>query len=259
MLAYSEFGSGPALVLLHAFPLDRTLWRDVVEPFAAEGWRVITPDLPGFGESPETVATIDDMASQVALLLNQLGINSAVVGGCSMGGYVALAFAAQFPERTAGLVLVDTKGNADGDEARANRARVAQQVLDSGSTAALAVTQADIMFSAATKANRPDVVRWLKHTINQQRPDGVANAQHAMAARAEQFEMLAGLHKPVLCIRGAEDALASADDHTRMALASGDGIDVTVVDAGHLVPIEQSAAFVEHVAAFLQRIRTPHC
>ena len=259
MLAYSEFGSGPALVLLHAFPLDRTLWRDVVEPLANAGWRVITPDLPGFGESPETVATIDDMASEVAVLLNSLGINSAVVGGCSMGGYVALAFAAQFPERTAGLILVDTKANADGEEARANRARIAQQVVDSGSTAALAATQPDIMFADATKANRPDVVRWLKDTINAQRPDGVANAQYAMAGRAEQFVMLAELHKPVLCIRGAEDALASADDHTRMATASGDGLDVTIADAGHLVPIEQPAAFVEHVTAFLARLRAPHC
>lgn len=259
MLAYSEFGSGPALVLLHAFPLDRTLWREVVEPLAAEGWRVVTPDLPGFGESPETVASVDDMASEVALLLNNLGVNSAVVGGCSMGGYVALAYAAQFPERTAGLILVDTKASADGDEARANRARIAQQVRDSGSTAALAATQADIMFSADTKANRPDVVRWLKDTILRQQPHGVANAQLAMAARSEQFAMLAALHKPVLCIRGAEDALASADDHTRMASASGDGLDVTIVNAGHLVPIEQPAAFVEHATSFLAHMRTPHC
>lgn len=259
VLAYSEFGSGPALVLLHAFPLDRTLWRDVVEPLAAQGWHVITPDLPGFGESTETVASIDDMANQVAVLLNNLGVHSAVVGGCSMGGYVALAFAAQFHERTAGLILVDTKGSADGEEAYANRVRIAQQVLDSGSTAALAATQPDLMFSAATKANRPEVVQWLKDTILHQVPASVANAQYAMAARAEQFETLTAAHVPVLCIRGAEDALASAYDHTRLAQASGDGLDITVVDAGHLVPIEQPQAFVEHVSAFLSHIRTPHC
>ena len=259
MLAYSEVGSGPALVLLHAFPLDRTLWRDVVGRLAATGWRVITPDLPGFGESRETVASIDEMASGVALLLDALGVNSAVIGGCSMGGYVALAFAALFPERTAGLVLVDTKASADGDEARAKRARIAEQVTVAGSTAALAVTQQDVMFSSATKAERPDVVQWLKGTILEQAPAGVAQAQRVMAARPDRFELLTSLHVPVLCVRGSEDVLASVDDHTRMAQAAGDALDITVPDAGHLVPIEQPDAFIAHVTAYLTQVRTPRC
>ena len=132
-------------------------------------------------------------------------------------------------------------------------------MLDSGSTAALAVTQADIMFSAATKAQRPEVVHWLQDTIGRQDPSGVANAQYAMAGRAEQFAMLACLHQPVLCIRGAEDALASAEDHARMASASGDGLDVTIADAGHLVPIERPLEFVKHAVPFLLYIRAPHC
>ena len=259
MLAYSEVGSGSVLVLLHAFPLDRTLWRDVVGRLAATGWRVITPDLPGFGESRETVASIDEMASEVALMLDTLGVNSAVIGGCSMGGYVALAYAAQFPERTAGLVLVDTKASADGDEARANRDRIAEQVTAAGSTAALAVTQADLMFSSATKAQRPDVVRWLKDTILEQSPAGVAQAQRVMAARPDRFEMLASLHVPVLCVRGSEDALASVEDHTRMAQATGDALDITLPHAGHLVPIEQPDAFIAHVTGYLTRVRTPRC
>lgn len=259
MLAYSETGDGPAIVLLHAFPLERTLWRDVTQPIADLGWRVITPDLPGFGASAAMPGSVDVMANAVAQLLNELNINSAVIGGCSMGGYVALAFAAQFPERTAALILVDTKANADGDEARANRTRIAEQVLEAGSTAALAVTQVDAMFAAQTKAERPDVVQWLKATIREQTPSAVASAQFAMAARAEQFEMLRTLHKPVLCIRGAEDALASADDHAKMAAAAGDGIDITVANAGHLVPIEQPAAFVDAVAPFLAHLRTSHC
>jgi pimeloyl-ACP methyl ester carboxylesterase len=115
------------------------------------------------------------------------------------------------------------------------------------------------MFSAATKAQRPDLLQWLRDTILRQVPAGVASAQFAMAARAEQFAMLASAHMPVLCIRGAEDTLASAKDHARMARASGDGVNVTVTDAGHLVPIEQPVAFVEHASAFLAHIRTPHC
>lgn len=259
MLAYSEIGTGPALVLLHAFPMDRSLWSDVAAPLAAQGWRVITPDLPGFGASEAPMTSIDDAAVRVASLLNELGEHAAVVGGCSMGGYVAMAFAAQFPERTAGLLLIDTKGNADGDEARANRERIAEQVLTSGSTAALAVTQPDVMLSAETREQRAQVTAWLQAVIRAQRPEGVAAAQRAMARRAEQFAMLAGLHVPVLCMRGSDDAISSADDHARMARAAHDGLDVTVPGAGHLVPIETPAAFVQHVGTYLTHLRTPHC
>lgn len=259
MLAYSEIGEGPALVLLHAFPMDRSLWREVAPALAELGWRVITPDLPGFGASPEPAASVEEMAERVALLLNELGEHAAVVAGCSMGGYAAMAFASLFPERTAGLVLVDTKGNADGEEARANRERIAEQVLSSGSTAALAVTQPDVMLSAETREQRPQVTAWLQDVIRAQQPAGVAAAQHAMAKRLEQFEMLAGLHVPVLCIRGSDDAISSADDHTRMARAARDGLDITVPGAGHLVPIETPDAFVEHVGAYLSHLRTPHC
>ena len=259
MLAYSEQGTGPALVLLHAFPMDRSLWRDVAPALAEQGWRVITPDLPGFGASPEPAASVEDMAERVALLLNALGEHAAVVGGCSMGGYVAMTFAASFPERTAGLVLVDTKGNADGDEARANRERIAEQVLASGSTHALAVTQPELMLSAETREQRPQVTAWLQAVIRAQRPEAVAAAQRAMARRAEQFGMLNGLHVPVLCIRGSDDAISSSDDHSRMARAARDGLDITVPGAGHLVPIEAPDAFIAHVGAYLAHLRAPHC
>ncbi len=259
MLAYAETGSGPALVLLHAFPLDRTLWRDVVGHIAASGWRVITPDLPGFGASEESVGSLEDSASAVATLMNNLGENAAVIGGCSMGGYVALAFAAQYPDRTAGLILTDTKASADGDEARANRERIALQVLDSGSTAALASTMPDSMLSPSTLASRPEVREWLKATILQQRPTSVAAAQRAMAERPERFEALRALRVPVLSLRGADDLTATAEDHRRMADAAGDALDVVVPGAGHLLPIEQPAAFAEQVVGFLRRLRTPSC
>ncbi len=259
MLEYSETGTGPALVLLHAFPLDRSLWRDVVAPLAAVGWRVVTPDLPGFGASEKFIGSIDDSASAVATLLNHLGENAAVIGGCSMGGYIALSFAAQYPERTAGLILADTKASADGEEARANRERIAQQVLASGSTAALAATMPESMLSPTTLERRAEVSQWLQATIRLQDPASVAAAQRAMATRADRFATLKALRVPVLCIRGADDRTATADDHARMAAAAGDAVDVVVPEAGHLLPVEQPVAFVEQVAEFLRGVRTPSC
>ena len=259
-LACTEQGAGPALVLLHAFPLSRDLWREVAPTLAAAGWRIITPDLPGFGESREVIApTVDAMADEVAALMDELGVQTAVVGGCSLGGYVALAFAHRYPQRVAGLVLADTKASADDDVARANRERVVQQVEHSGSTHALAVAMPDTLLGESTRASQPALVAWVQHQIDANTAAGVAAAQRAMATRSAHFDTLSQLRVPVLCIRGSEDLPASAADQVAMAVAATDVVAVEVEGAGHLLPIEQPAAFVEHVGAFLARVRGPHC
>lgn len=258
-LPHVQVGHGPTLVLLHAFPLSRQMWRDVTAPLAASGWRVVTPDLPGFGEATDVVTTIDAMADAVAALLDELGEQTAVIGGCSMGGYVALAFAERYPERTAALVLVDTKASADSDAARANRERIAEQVTTSGSTTALAAVMIDTLLGQVTQRDRPDLVAWVREQILAASPGAVAAAQHAMAERREQFETLRRLQVPVLCIRGGDDATATADDQAAMVAAAGDVIDVTVADVGHLLPIEDPDAFVAHVGGFLGRVRTASC
>ena len=258
-LAYGEVGSGPALVLLHAFPLDHSLYREVSEPIAALGWRVITPDLRGFGASPGVATTMEDLAADVAALLDALSEESVVIGGCSLGGYVALAFAAQYPHRVAGLVCIDTKATADGDEARANRERIAKQVRGSGSTAALAATMPASLLGHTTQATRPDLVEWAKDTILAAAPEAVAATQLAMAARPDRQEMLGGLHVPVLAIRGDEDVVSTAADHETIADAAHDAVSVTVPGSGHLLPIEAPEAFVEQLGAFLRRLRAPYC
>jgi pimeloyl-ACP methyl ester carboxylesterase len=258
-LAHSDHGSGPAIVLLHAFPLNREMWRDVVDPISAAGWRVITPDLPGFGASTPTVATIDEMADAVAALLDECGVHSAVIGGCSMGGYVGLAFAQRYPGRVAGLLLVDTKASADSDDARANRERIAQQVIDSGSPRALASTMPDTLLGSSTRRDNPALVDWVQQRILAAPVAGIAAAQRAMAGRREQFDTLASLRVPTLSIRGVEDGTATAADHAAMAAAALDVVDVEVPNAGHLLPIEQPSAFLAHVLPFLERVRGPHC
>ena len=258
-LVYSDRGIGPAVVLLHAFPLSRDLWRDVVTPIADSGWRVITPDLPGFGGSRIPVESIAEMAAAVAGLLDELGVHSAVVGGCSMGGYVALSFAEQFPERVAGLMLVDTKASADTEEARANRHRIAEQVEAARSTVALARTMPEALLGPTTRAARPELVEWAQEQIITSSMVGVAAAQRAMADRSEQFDTLSRLRVPVLSIRGAEDGVSTAADHAAMVAVLQDGIDVVVPESGHLLPIEQPGAFVGHVIPFLARVRGPHC
>src|SRR3954469_15908446 len=126
-----DTGSGRPLVLLHAFPLSSAMWLAQREGLA-NGWRVITPDLRGFGGSPmaDDEPSLDVAADDVAALLDGLGLDRVVLGGLSMGGYVAMAFLRRHADRVGGLVLADTKAGADSPEGRANRERIAAAVLD---------------------------------------------------------------------------------------------------------------------------------
>src|SRR5690349_12599068 len=129
-LAYDDVGSGQAVVLLHGYPFNRSMWREQVE-LLKDAYRVITPDLPGLGESDasEEAATIDGMAKDVAALLDELEIKRVTLGGLSMGGYVAFAFCQRFFMRVRALVLADTRPQADTEEARRGREEQAQKVL----------------------------------------------------------------------------------------------------------------------------------
>src|SRR3712207_5293933 len=116
-MAYDDEGRGLPVVLLHGFPFDRTLWRDQIDALAPSH-RVVAPDLRGHGETTagEGDATMEEMARDVAALLDALGLERVVLGGLSMGGYVTLAFARLFPRRLRGLVLADTRPQGDTDE-----------------------------------------------------------------------------------------------------------------------------------------------
>src|SRR5688572_16666364 len=117
IVRYLESGVGTPLILLHAFPLNADMWRPQLERPPA-GWRLIAPDLRGFGGSTIDSDEIgmDDYAHDVLLLMEDLSLQSAAIAGLSMGGYIALAMFRRAPERLAGLILADTRATADTDD-----------------------------------------------------------------------------------------------------------------------------------------------
>ena len=137
-LAYESVGSGPVLVLVHAFPFDGRMWRQTAAALAGQR-QVITPDMRGFGLSDLGSGgfSIADLAHDVAVLLDALKVPTATVGGMSMGGYVALAFARRHRDRLKSLVLADTKAAADTPEARQGRAAAIALVQTQGVAALL--------------------------------------------------------------------------------------------------------------------------
>jgi pimeloyl-ACP methyl ester carboxylesterase len=248
----TEAGSGPAVVLLHAFPLSSQMWvgqRDAL----ADAFRVVTPDLRGFGGSPlgEDEPSLDHAADDVAALLDRLGLDRVVLGGLSMGGYVAMAFLRRYRDRVRALVLADTKASADPDPARGKRERIAAR-LDTERTAdALVEEVLPALCGPTTGRTRPQVQERVTELVRSAPPGAAAWAQRAMAARPDSLDVLRSVDAPALVVRGDEDELSGQADAEAMAEALPDARLVVLPGSGHLTAVEVPEAFTETLRAFL--------
>lgn len=230
------------VVLIHAFPLTPAVFDGLAERLP--GTTLIRPALRGFGgPEPTGEPSVDTYADDVAVELDRRGVERAVVGGLSLGGYVTMAMLRRHPERVAGVILMDTKASEDTDEARANRLRMADAVEQHGTRALRPML--DTLIGATSHRERPGLVAQVTAWLDAARPDGVAWAQRAMAARPPSFDTLrdaAGRLTTKTVVVGAEDTLTGKDEADAMAAALG-GVDVHVIDgAGHLSPLEDPEA-----------------
>ena len=251
----------PTVVLLHAFPFDRQVWDGVVDALADAGWDVVVPDLRGFGESsygedgPDDEPSLSWMARDVLGILDRLGVSAAVFAGISMGGYVAMEIVRQDPSRVAGIALVDTKATADADEARANRLKVADQVLASRSTEALARAMVPTLLGTTSQEERPELVAQVKAWIEAADPAAVAWAQRAMAARPDSLADLASLAVPGLVVWGVEDGMSPRAEQDLMVDAMRDARLVVVTESGHLSTVEAPEQVAAALVTFLADVK----
>jgi pimeloyl-ACP methyl ester carboxylesterase len=250
-LAYEEAGSGLPLVLLHAFPLGAGMWREAAGLLAAS-CRVLTPEQRGFGGSPlgEDEPSLEHCAGDVVALLDRLGLERVVLGGLSMGGYVAMELLRRAPERVAALVLADTKAAADAEEARETRLRTAETVEREG-TEPLAEQMLPALLAATSLAQRPEVVARVRGLIAAAPPAAVAWASRAMATRPDSLDTLRGADLPALVVVGDQDTLSPVAQAQEMAEALPQGRVVVVPGAGHLSALEDPGAFAAAVTGFL--------
>ncbi|MQA95259.1 MAG: alpha/beta fold hydrolase [Streptosporangiales bacterium] len=248
-----DVGHGTPLVLLHAFPLSQAMWLAAREGLTAR-CRVITPDLRGFGGSPlgAEEPSMDAMADDVAALLDDKGIERAVVGGHSMGGYVTMAFARRHPGRLLGVVLAGTKASADPAPARRIREAMAERALADG-PAVLVDEVLPGLVGPSTRSRRALIFGRVRGLVQSAPPSAVAWAQRAMAGRPDSFDTLRGLGCPALVIAGEEDTLATVDEARAMADALPDARLVVVGQSGHLAAIERPEEFNEAVGEFVAR------
>ena len=250
-LACDIFGTGPTCVLLHAFPFDRRLLTAVAERLAART-RILVPDLRGFGDSDlDGPYSIADLADDVAHLLDQLGVDRAVVGGISMGGYVSLAFAARHPRRLLGLVLADTKAGADGAEARTARDEAMALVRSTGVAAYVEAQLPRLLAPSASPETREQV-----RTLGAQRPEAVLAALSALRDRPDRRTELPAIACPTLILVGAEDVVTPPTEAAAMTTAIPRAVLVEIPEAGHLANLEAPIPFAQAIAGFLGRMPT---
>ena len=258
-LAYDDAGSGTAVLLIHGYPFNRSLWAEQAEALSSN-YRVITPDLRGFGESAigeinssEGPVTMNRMAQDVAELMDHLGIEQAVIGGLSMGGYVALAFMKQFPSRVKALVLADTRAQADTEEAKQTRYQQAEKALGEG-VAGIADAMLPKLLTPDTVSKRPEVVKRVRDMMLKTKPQGAAAALWGMAEREDQSEFISTISVPTMIVVGREDAITPVADSEKMQSKIGPSRLVVIENAGHVSNVEQTEQFNTALLTFLSAL-----
>lgn len=251
-VAYDDTGGGGTpLVLLHGFPFDRSMWRGQVEALAGE-FRVVAPDLRGLGETPPgDGVSVGGMAEDVAALLEGLNVGRVVLGGLSMGGYVAFEFFRRFPERVRALLLADTRPQGDTEEGRRTREETARRALKEG-VAPIVESMLPKLLSAETRGRGGEVPERVRSMMLGTSPEGAAAALRAMAARRDQTDLLPSIDVPTLIVVGAEDSITPpADAEAMRAKIEGSRL-VVVEGAGHLSNVEQPEQFNRALVEFLR-------
>jgi pimeloyl-ACP methyl ester carboxylesterase len=247
----SSVRSRGVLLLIHAFPLNARMWERELA-LAADGWRVVVPQLRGFdgGSGDPPAASMDDYAGDIIDLLDALHVEEAIVGGLSMGGYVAFAILRHAARYVQGLVLSDTKAEADTPDGVEGRKKMLRLVEEKG-PAAVADEMIPKLLGETTRRERPAVVERVRSLILANSTEAIAGAVRALMTRPDSRPLLTTIHVPTLIIVGAEDTVtpSSAARDLHGAIAGSELVEIPA--AGHLTNLEQPELFHAALARFL--------
>lgn len=243
------------LVLIHAFPLNGRMWRPQRDAFGL-GVTLLTPDLPGFGTEPgldEEGLSMERMALFVGHQLDSRGIDRCILGGLSMGGYVAFACLRAMRERIAGLVLADTRAAADDEETRKGRA-AAMERIGAGEYEAYCDVLLQKLLAETTRRTRPDIVDEVRGIMRHAHPESASAALLGMLSRPDSRDLLASIDVPTAVIVGEHDAITAVDESRAMADAIPDATLTVIPGAGHLSNLENPEAFNDALRSLVARV-----
>jgi len=255
VLAFDSTGHGKDLVvvLIHGWPLNRSIWSVVAPRVAAAGFRVLAPDLPGFGDSPSIAfgrATVEAYADEVATFIEPFKARTLAVAGHSFGGYVALALAERGPDAVAGLGLIASRTAADGETVRRGRHDTIEKVRSGGTKALLPGLAEKLVGPRGAVEWRPRATQMIERA----RPDGVMAALAAMASRPDRTGVFNSFAGPRLILHGTEDGLIPVSEAARIG---PNPLDVRVIldGIGHMPMWEEAEATADAVIAWAKSLR----
>ncbi|WP_351228045.1 alpha/beta hydrolase [Streptomyces sp. NPDC002133] len=249
-VGYDDKGSGPALVLVHGHPFDRSMWAPQLAAFSATH-RVIAPDLRGYGASTVVPGTtrLSDFATDLAALLDQLGVPRFVLGGLSMGGQIAMECYRLFPERITGLVLADTFPAAETEEGKVWRNAMADRLLREGMRG-----YADEVRDTMVAPYNTEASETVHRMMLAAPPEGAAAALRGRAERPDYRELLTRVPVPVLVVVGRDDAYTPVADAEAMHAAIPDSTLCVIEGAAHMPNLERPEEFDAALRAYLERL-----
>ena len=251
-LAVEDHGQGVPLVLLHGFPLSLAMW-DPIRPGLTEVARVITPDLRGFGSSDKPTGdySMASLADDLLRLADALGLERLVLGGHSMGGYVALRFAAEHRDRLAGLILVDSRAEADPPEGRARRDAAIARIEREGGAGFLDDFVPNLV-GESTRARAPRFLAELRASAAEVPDHVLIGCLRGMRDRPDSTSLLRDLGVPALVLVGSEDAITPLAAARAMAEMLPRATLAVIPGAGHTPPVERPLPTAEAISAFLR-------
>ena len=253
-MAYDDAGAGPALVLVHGHPFDRSMWRPQVAALASR-CRVVVPDLRGYGESSVVPGRtpLSVFAADLLALVDDPGIERFALGGLSMGGQIVMECYRQFPDRITALLLADTFPRADDEPARQARLAAADRMAREGTGWYAAENLAKMIAPYHVEA-LPAVADHVRGMMLAAPPQGAAAALRGRADRPDYRPLLTTVTVPTLLVVGADDEFTPVGDAEEMHSLLPDSTLVVIDRAAHLPNLEQTATFNAAVHAVLDRL-----
>ncbi|NOG54383.1 MAG: alpha/beta hydrolase [Planctomycetes bacterium] len=248
---------GHIVLLVHGFPLSKRLWDQIIGPLGDAGYRVIAPDLRGFGDSePASAFSLGDLAGDLQCVLRDVGQwdgrRRVTYIGLSMGGYIAFEFYRRFGHQLHSLVLMDTRAEADTPEAAEGRRAAAQKVLDTGHAGLVADDMLDKLFGPSAS---PALKQEWYDIMSGTSPITVAAALCAMADRPDSYSMLPSISCPTLVMVGRDDAITPPEGAGHMQQAIGSNANLCVIEtSGHMTPVEQPEACANALISWLESL-----
>jgi 3-oxoadipate enol-lactonase len=245
-------GNGKPLFLIHGFPFSGQMWARQLGSLGSKH-QVLAPDLPGFGQTPPSTGehTVDAYARACAAVLDAAGFSGPVaLGGLSMGGYIAFAFARLFPERLSALLLLSTRAGADSAEGKANRDKTIAQVKEQGASV---VTEGMFpkLLAPANYEAKPDAASELQAIMKGATPAGVIAALEVMRDRPDSTPTLGAIKAPTLVVHGKDDQVIPFAEAEATAKAVPNSKLELIEGAGHMPNLEQQAKFDAAIENFL--------